>query len=520
MAILLPNRARQELARTVFRDIVNSKDFWYVFASRANAWNDEDVPPALLDTWDQVLESQRDMLLARRVRPVDVVFLARRIDWVSGTVYDRYDSQTVLESSDFYVMTEDYRVYKCLNNNEGAPSTVKPTIIDPIEPERPADGYVWKFMFEIPSQDRVRFLNELYIPVRYFTAEIDFDTNAFVSSVSVENGGAGYTEAYAYIEGDGTGAVLDVTIQDGYISDITVVQQGYGYSYANVKIIGTGTGASATVELMAGDLNEAFGYAANAQVASEGSLGGAIFAVEIVDGGHDYVLGETTVVIAGDGQDAVVTVTGVENGAVTAVSVASEGSDYTIADLVVTGQTTGYGAVLRPIISPQGGHGSHAPKELCATTLGIAVELSGDAEELFYSNEFRQVGLIKNLKQMNSNQLFTADVGTPCYVANVSDMTEFTVGDTVTTNDGGLFRVVRIVTNETTEDIWLVGVYSKINVNSSLSRDVAGAPAIAINTLTEPEFDKLSGEVMYLNNRLKVTRVVGQDEVVQVFLRF
>jgi hypothetical protein len=527
MPTLLPHRARFELARSVYRDIVNSKDYWYAFVSRIGAWADDAVPPALEDSREEVLGAQRDMLFLKSVRPIDAVYLARRIDWAGGTVYDRYDSEITsthpansgaktLADADFYVLTNNNRVYKCLDNAGATPSLVKPTTVDPVEPERPSDGYVWKFMFELPAQDVTRFLTSEYIPVRYYTAETDFDTNSFVNGVTVTSGGSGYTTADAYIVGDGIGAVVRANIVGGVIASITVVQQGYGYSHAEVHVLGNGTGAAGTVQLLDGDINEAFGYSANTQVAAEGSLTGAIFSVEIVDPGSDYVLGETLVSIVGDGQDAVITVTGINEGAITQVSVASEGAGYSFADLTVIGQSTGFGAVLRPILSPAGGHGAHAPKELFATTLGIQVVLDGEPGVEFAPTVFRQVGLLKNPKVAGSDQLFRGSVGTTCYKATVTSAAGFTVGDSVITNDGGLFTVVQKSGNT----LWLLAIIPLITSTSTVQKNVVGSTPVAINTLVIPDVDKLSGEVMYLSNRVPITRSSNQDEIVQVFLRF
>jgi hypothetical protein len=524
---LLTHRARYELARSVYRDIVNAKDYWYAFVGRPSAWPASDVPPDLSDNMEQLLDAQRNMLFLKEVKPIDVVFLTRRINWTSGVTYDRYDSlmtqdhpafsgATTLAESYFYVMTDDYRVYKCLDNNGNQPSTVKPSTIDPVEPERPSDGYVWKFMFELPAQDITRFLTSDFIPVRYYTAEFDFDTNAFVNRIVVTNGGTGYTKADAYIIGDGMGAVIRPVIEGGVITDIEVIQQGFGYSHAEVGILGDGTGAAANSVLVAGDINEAFGYAANIQVAAEGSLEGGIFAVEIVEGGQDYVLGDTFVAIDGDGRDAVITVTGVTEGVITKVLVASEGANYTLANLTVTGRTTGFGAQLRAIMSPPGGHGSHAPKELFATNLCIQVTLDSNLTAEFAPTVFRQIGLVKNPKTGDGEMLYTGDMGSTCFKATVGDATPFSVGDEVVTNDGGLFQVVQKIG----DTLWLLATIPIVTFLSTLRKNVPGSVEVAINNLDLPDADKMSGEIMYLNNRAPITRTADQDEIVQVFLRF
>ena len=69
-----------------------------------------------------------------------------------------------LEEAAFYVVTDEYNVYKCLDNNNNARSTVKPTgtALDPFET---SDGYIWKFMYNIPINLRNKFYTDDHIPV-------------------------------------------------------------------------------------------------------------------------------------------------------------------------------------------------------------------------------------------------------------------------------------------------------------------------------------------------------------------
>ena len=85
------------------------------------------------------------------------MLLARRIDWTTGTVYDQYDDgltttttansgATTLSAANFYVLTDEFNVYKCMNNNANGQSTVKPTGTG-TEIFETSDKYKWKFMF-------------------------------------------------------------------------------------------------------------------------------------------------------------------------------------------------------------------------------------------------------------------------------------------------------------------------------------------------------------------------------------
>ena len=102
----------------------------------------------------------------KRLEQIGATFAINRYDWVSGTVYDKFDPdiEDFNYVNPFYVMTDENNIYKCLNNSNGAPSTSKPTgtFIDPFIT---ADGYSWQFMATVSPSDAISFLTSKYIPV-------------------------------------------------------------------------------------------------------------------------------------------------------------------------------------------------------------------------------------------------------------------------------------------------------------------------------------------------------------------
>ena len=109
------------------------------------------------------------MLFVKKIGAADTVLLTKRYDWVTGTVYDQYDDSysstyqsnsgaTNLADANFYVVTDDFNVYKCLDNNNNGTSTVEPTATG-TETFELSDGYVWKFMYQIGAADRTKFLS-------------------------------------------------------------------------------------------------------------------------------------------------------------------------------------------------------------------------------------------------------------------------------------------------------------------------------------------------------------------------
>jgi hypothetical protein len=66
----------------------------------------------------------------------------------------------------FYIITDEMKVYKCLSNNSGGISSIKPTSTDTITPTTLSDNYVWKYLFTVSISDSQRFYTANWIPVK------------------------------------------------------------------------------------------------------------------------------------------------------------------------------------------------------------------------------------------------------------------------------------------------------------------------------------------------------------------
>jgi sugar lactone lactonase YvrE len=132
-----------------------------------------------------------------------------------------------LEDCNFYVMTDDFNVYKCLDNNNNSPSTSKPTGTQ-VEPLKLIDGYIWKYMYNVPIGLRNKFLTGDQIPV------ISALTNQFYNSGALENitiisKGSGYKSANIVVSGDGFRES-----DPSFIQSVVVSQGGSNYNAPTV----------------------------------------------------------------------------------------------------------------------------------------------------------------------------------------------------------------------------------------------------------------------------------------------
>ena len=534
MTLLLREAARVENARSFYRDIYNENDFFYIFASRARAWEDDTTPEVPRDSQYYQAQYRHDMLFVKRIQASDIVQLAPRHDWETGTIYDQYDDEyatnhpaysgaTNLADAKFVVITDEFNVYKCLDNNSNAQSTIKPTSTstDTFELD---DGYVWKFLFQVGAADRTKFLNEDFIPVRKVAGAGNpaFDVNGELDSIAVTAGGSGYTSApTVIIEGDGTGAVATATLTGNAVSGVTVTSEGRGYSFAFVKFSGGGgSGAAATASLGSTETP-------SLQSAVEAAaVSGTLDRVVVTTGGVDFVEGDVVVNVKGDGTGATASASVNPAGTITSVQVTDPGSGYTFVELEIT-QTvgSGTGASLRPVVSPVSGHGGNPPRELFAKSIGVTVSFTSDDADVIIGNEFRQVGLIKNMHNYAETGSFTASVGTPCHVItiNAADVSKFNLDDKLTTNDGGEFSVIQKIDasgNGTIDTVYLLEKFPGIGASSTFTNVTTGDTGITINTVTDPEISNHSGEILYIDNRRPITRDENQVETLKVVFKF
>jgi hypothetical protein len=262
----------------------------YFGIGRPYPWNNEKTPDLPIDTVADEYSYWEDMLALKRCTASDVTQCVIRRDWKSGQFYDMYRhdysvnqgntngvdidtgisvGRASLYESSFFVLTDEYNVYKCLynrnSNNVVVPSTVKPTgkSTDAI---LTGDGYVWKYMYTIAPADVIKFISTDFMPVKEVTinpgqydAYIDqwlvreaaADAPGALNIVEVIQGGQNYTTApTVIILGDGEGALAEAVINPGTgrVVKINITEPGSGYTYATAVIAaGGGTGATAKV---------------------------------------------------------------------------------------------------------------------------------------------------------------------------------------------------------------------------------------------------------------------------------
>lgn len=418
-----------------FRDDIGTNST-YLYIGRSQQWPSSDTAIATpVDTVFDKNNVHQNMIALKKVAQSDVTHSITRYNWLSGTTYTPYDDQlATLSTSQYYVITDELNIYKCLEAGAGA-STVKPTG-QTVNAANAAtgDGYVWKFMYALSGTQATKFLTNSFIPINVLTSN------------------------------DGS---LQYQVQT------------------------------------------------NAQ-------NGSIHRIKVTAGGSNYT-STPTVTITGNGSSATAAAT-VVGGAVTEITMSNIGSGYDEAAVAITGGG-GAGATARAIISPPGGHGANAADELGGFFIMANVQLdsaegSGDFP---IDNDFRQLGLLRNP--------FNHGTTTVSSASTLQATRSITTGAPA----GGTFAVDEIITGGTSgAQAYITSYDASGNViryhqdattgfgvfQSSETISNAGSVSATISSLGDPEVEKFSGEVIYIENRSAVARANSQIEDIKLVLEF
>lgn len=241
----------------------DSGSYLYFTFGKVSPWANDADPPQANSSVAYFYDVWKNMIGTKKVQGNDVRLGIKRNDWTSNTVYHAYDDCgcSLLQNNPnarYFIVTSDWNVYKCISNNNGSISTVKPTSIITTSSVQTSDNYVWKYMYTLSDEERLRFVTNNYIPVKTLVEDdgsLQWQVQqasifGSVESVFVTYPGSGYNPSIPptiTITGDGTGATALATVNaiSTGIERITITNKGSGYTYANVAITATSNTAAA-----------------------------------------------------------------------------------------------------------------------------------------------------------------------------------------------------------------------------------------------------------------------------------
>ena len=419
---------------------INNNRIYFTFG-KPTAWANDAAPDVANSSVTVFNDVWKNMIGAKLLTGNEVKHVIPRNNWAANTAYDAYDhcecSLNLFDSNTyFYVVTSSWNVYKCLNNNNGANSTVMPTQIFTDKAIEEIDGYVWRYMYSVPSEDQLRFVTPSYIPVQYITE----DNGSLQWSVQ-ENAVPGALEA------------IRVTNHGSYTNASNIT----------ITITGDGTGATAAPRV------------------------------------------------------------NVTSNTLTNIIITAKGSGYTYANVAISTTDSGANGAARAIISPAGGHGSNALRELGGSRLVLNPKLNQSENGYFpTTNQFRQITLMQNPYERDKTTL-AANVLYTQYTTAILDTATSQYNDDEYVYQGSSLSAASfsgIVEN------WDAGnnTIRMTNTTGTLQSDVlVGAnsgTARFVQSITQRQLEPYTGSFLYIDNIIPITRASDQTEDFKIVLSF
>lgn len=473
----------------------------YLFIARSLSWDNEASPPTVADTVRTVsYDIWNNMLAMKKVPASSVSYVSTRRDWETGVVYARYkDDSATMWSNNYFVVTSDYNVYKCLYNNSGAVSTVQPTGTANVAITT-ADNYVWKYMYTVSPSKALSFLTSNWLPVQTLTgddssAQWDVQTasaNGGIETYSIKAGGSNYKGHVG-------------TAQAGNTTTITLASAASDTSghYVNTSVYisgGTGAGQKRTITTY---------------------TGGSRLAVvtptfsPAPDGTSTYVVGPR-LLVNGDGTNANA-YSVVSGGAISRIVTLNKGANYSYANVQVLG-AYGSGASIYPHLSPAGGHGKNAVAELAGHNVMLSIKLTGSEANTFTTNnEFRTLGIILDPTFANGTVVSGSsyDQTTVLNITGLSGTGFIKDEKVIGRTSGATGYVVDCINNSKLRLTNVSGTFTTEVVDGNTSLTYA-----TVSSITNPTVKKYSGKVLYIENRAAIPRASDQTEDLRIIIRF
>lgn len=559
--------------------IEDATDRLFLFYGRPYAYDDDspagDAPPAPQDSVSDDIETRKAIMALRLIRSDDAInaFVLNangiNANWQSGRVYDEYSNLIDLSSKQYYVFTDESKLYICLNNNGDRNSTIKPSSNDGAAFDT-SDGYRWKLLINYRDSRLRKFNAPTHLPVPPQTSteilvskdggqleRLDlaigafnsppnspqgYDYTASLDSPKSLNSPESREEIPLFIKGDG----------DDVRTARATVSGRVGVTLATVSIDNAGSGyhndpvrGSVPVELRLTNPSEALSNFSLAYGLATVSSTGTITGVSVVNAGNGYPDAASLTIVQSSAiaYANVDTSNGeiIDDSIIKPFTIEQSGKNFTTATVVsvVDAAVNTADESIDPILSPIAGHGNNIKSELNATSLFINVRITSGINEFSNSNDFRQIGIMANPK--NTNTPSTAIIDN--FVDASSSITVTAVGSSNFDNisadaiiegrsslhKGRLIDVLTVTGSPTKRKIRFLNDPSEpitSNFAPGETVDITGGGADGFlvggaSEVTSSAVDIMkSGEILFINNNNPITRTADQSETINFIFNF
>lgn len=508
MSAIVTKNMRIHAAKQFEGSFADSAQHIYLFIGRTLGWDNDNTPPTPIDCVTDESSAFRDMLSLKLITSDDVNLVIPRNNWTIGTAYTQYNNDVDLfdptsGNPPFYVVTDALNVYKCINNNNGAVSTVVPTGTSTSVVTN-ADGYQWKYMYTINSADVLKFVTTEWVPVDTLISNDGSNqwsvqeaaVPGTIDRIDVVTGGTQYTQVPTVtITGDGTGATAVATVTSANVTKITVTATGTGYTWATVAI--TDGGVSSNGATAKAVLSSFKGHGADAVA----ELGGyfALVNAKLIYDENDTVTVENDFRRIGIVKnpllptDTLATASNYDQTVRLTFSTVS-GTTFT-ADEIVTAATSGAMGVV---------------VDWNATTKVLRlVEVTGT----FIPGE-TVVGVdASGVLQSFTGTATSGTTSTIVLPSGASSVNDFYNGMTIKITAGTGIGQTRTISD-------YVGINRTVTVSENWSTTPDATSVVKIASIFGPDVSLYTGDILYLENRRPIARASDQVEDIKIVVEF
>jgi hypothetical protein len=436
MANYIKASLERSYAESFLTELERNENQYFFFIAKATPWVNESSPPEYTDTVRSEYDVMNNIIGYKKITPENVFYALPKYEWASGRSYAQYDDAISLfgdTPKQFYTITDENKVYKCLGNSGGVASTQKPTQVFSV-PFGLSDGYVWQYLATVREGDLPYQLSD-YFPIDYaYTAEDTETENQYNSQISAISsavdrivmsgvGASGVSAGVYTYTLSGTSSIRLTSIQEISPTQklVTVTDA------ASRQLIGNPSNyvgyilriAGSNVTALSGSEVNNYGVITNAS----SGLNSITFTVTndaidfyftppVVGNAQSIVTAEILpyVQLIGNGSGAYALPNMTSSKTIRSISVVNGGRDYSsVSAQVVSEKTpTTVHPTLTTVLSPKGGHGSNILKELNLKDIIIVVQINEFDEEIIRGGgTYRQFGIIKN-PVLTNNPLLVA----------------------------------------------------------------------------------------------------------------
>tara|TARA_Y100001937_G_scaffold2065_1_gene2572 strand:+ start:14619 stop:16208 length:1590 start_codon:yes stop_codon:yes gene_type:complete len=469
----------------------------------------------------QYLTHYRDTsLFGKKLNSSNIRRVVKKHNWVSNTRYDiyrhDYNEQTnqapnsktgSLYKTNYYVITSEFKVYICLSNGgsgdpnstdaKGVESLDEPTFTD-LEPAAAGtqDPYVWKYLFTVSPSDVVKFDSTEYIvlPNDWSTStdsqiqavreagDSDINKNQ-IRQVYIENSGAEYGPDNTYpcdILGDGSGAKVNVTVVGGKITETLVTSGGSGYTFGMVDLSDLDNNVTTRAKLIPIiPPSKGHGFDIYTELGADKVLVYSRFDDSTKDFPTDTHFGQ--------------------------VGILKNPLDSSNSGILTTSQFSSlFAAKLNtdPGLTPESAYDN-----LIGVSIGQTTS-SGNLAKGIVASYDRDTRVLKYIQDRSSHLNQTTNDNTDYNgVENSAKVLSFESGQDIFAIPGGSVSFSSNIENFT-------------GISTTVNNKLVNLGVQFTNGLANPEINKKTGNVIYIDNRKEVERNIRQKEDVKIILEF